>query len=100
MNFQVNKESDVSLRKQLTTQIEMAIATRELQAADLMPSVRALGRRLKIHHNTVSQVYGDLVRAGLLVRRRGAKVAVRAIDAAGAKETGRDLDDLINQAIL
>lgn len=100
MNIQINKKSEATVRQQLGAQIWMLIATKELKGGDLLPSVRALGRRLSIHHNTVSQVYGDLVRDGYLVRHRGARVAVRTLDLPDPKRDGKDLDDLINDAIV
>jgi len=99
LNIQINEESDVPIWQQLTTQIEMAIALRDLKGADLMPSVRALGRRLNICHNTVSRAYSDLARAGLLVHRRGARMAVRGIDVPDRSRIVPDLDDLINEAM-
>ena len=37
------------------------IATRRLKPEEVLPSVRVLARPHKIHHNTVSQAYQDLV---------------------------------------
>ncbi|HET7840848.1 MAG TPA: GntR family transcriptional regulator, partial [Terriglobia bacterium] len=100
MDIRIGKESDVPLRRQLAEQIVLLIATEKLKPAEALPSVRELARRLKIHHNTVSQAYQDLVRRNWLVRRRGAHLVVRAPQAAGQPPArAEDLDDLINPVI-
>jgi len=99
MRLALDKNSHVSVRQQLTTQIELLIATRELRPDDLLPSVSSLGRRLNIHRKTVSQVYNALVRAGFLVGRRGARLAVRKLDLPLPKGSGTGLDKVINDAI-
>ncbi len=61
--------------------------------------MRELARRLKIHHNTVSEAYQDLIQRMWLVGRRGSRVTVRAAHekARGGAESG--LDDLINTLV-
>lgn len=99
MRINVSKESEVSLRDQIAAQVEFLIATRNLEAAESLPSVRALATRLKIHHNTVSQAYRDLVEKGLLVRRRGSRLVVRSPEESLTPTPIRDLDDLINGTV-
>src|SRR6185295_13640531 len=55
-----------------------------------------LARRLKIHHNTVSEAYQDLVRREWLERRRGSRLAVISRE---RNDSGASLDDLINRTI-
>jgi len=99
VEIRIDKKSEVSIRQQLAEQIIFSIATEGLKPGQALPSVRALARRLKIHHNTVSHAYKDLVRRTWLVGRRGSRVIVRApgISAEWTKE--HDLDDLINATI-
>jgi DNA-binding transcriptional regulator YhcF (GntR family) len=99
MDIRISKESEVPLRRQLAEQIVLLIATEKLKPAQALPSVRELARRLKIHHNTVSQAYQDLVRRNWLVRRRGAQLVVRSPQTAARSARPEDLDDLINPAI-
>src|SRR5262245_61345644 len=73
------------------------IATERLKDGDLMPSVRELARRLKVHHNTVSEAYQDLVKRKWLERRRGSRLAVLSRE---AQSDGMTLDDLINRTII
>jgi hypothetical protein len=68
MQIVLSKDSDVPLRKQLADQIVFLITTGQLQAGEALPSVCALGRQSKVHHNTVSEAYQDLVRSGGNIR--------------------------------
>jgi GntR family transcriptional regulator len=98
MQIALSKESDVPLRQQLTEQIVFLITTGQLNAGDELPSVRALGRQNKVHHNTVSEAYQELVRRGWLTRRPGSRLVVgkiRSKPTAGS----HDLDDVINYSI-
>ena len=97
MDLYIDSSSGVPIRRQLTDQLIFLIATERLAAGELLPSVRELARRLKVHHNTVSEAYQDLVQRKWLERRRGSRLAVLA------RESGEDaeetLDDLINRTI-
>src|SRR6516165_8154892 len=97
MDIRIDKKSDVSVRQQLAEQIIFSIATEKMKPGQALPSVRELARRLKIHHNTVSQAYKDLVRRTWVVRRQGSRVMVTPQDAAGP--SAATLDDLINMTI-
>ncbi|MGE5326426.1 MAG: GntR family transcriptional regulator [Deltaproteobacteria bacterium] len=99
MDIQISRESEVPLRRQLAEQIVLLIATAKLKPGQELPSVRELGRRLKIHHNTVSQAYQDLVKRNWLVRRRGAHLVVRSPQTTARAARPEDLDDLINPVI-
>ena len=61
MRIQISRESDVPIADQLAAELIFSIASGELKPGDTLPSVRALARRLKIHHNTVSRAYQELV---------------------------------------
>lgn len=99
MDIRLSKESEVPIRQQLAEQIVFLIATEQLKPGEALPSVRALARRLRIHHNTVSEAYQDLERRTWLVGRRGTRMVVRPPDDSAAGATRRDLDDLINDTI-
>ena len=97
MDIHIDSSSDVPIRRQLTEQVIFLIATERFKPGDFMPSVRELARRLKIHHNTVSEAYKDLVSRRWLERRRGSRLMVTPQDAAGP--SAATLDDLINMTI-
>jgi len=97
MKIHINKQSELPVREQLREQIIFLLGTGKLPVGSTLPSVRELARRIKVHHNTVSHVYADLVREGWLVTRRGSRLV--AVQPAGnaSKEAGKpaNLDDLI-----
>ena len=102
MDIRISKESDVPLRQQVAEQIVLLIATEKLKPGTPIPSVRELARRLKIHHNTVSHAYAELVRRTWLVRKPGSNLVVRSprsVFAVRGRATAPDLDDLMNQTI-
>ena len=99
MDIRISKESEVPLRQQLAEQIVFHIATGKLKPGQALPSVRELARRLKIHHNTVSEAYQDLIRRMWLVGRRGSRVTVRALEEGAHSRAASGLDDLINTLI-
>ena len=99
MDIRISKESDVPVRQQLAEQIVFQIATEKLKPGEALPSVRELARRLKIHHNTVSHAYQELVKRTWLVRRRGSRVVVRAQAHTPGPNATQGLDELINMTI-
>src|SRR5215831_7159051 len=99
MNIRINPQSDVPIRYQLTEQIVFLIVTDRLKAGQKLPSVRELARRLKIHHNTVSESYQDLVRRSWLQRQRGSRLVVAAREVLTPPPNAQTLDDLINGTI-
>jgi GntR family transcriptional regulator len=99
MDFRISKENEIPLRQQLAEQIVLHIATGKLQPGQALPSVRELARRLKIHHNTVSEAYQALIRRMWLVGRRGTRVTVRALEEGSHPLVPGGLDDLINALI-
>ena len=98
VDIRISKESSVSLREQIAAQIEFLIATGKLKPGEPLPSVRALARQLRIHHNTVSQAYQDVTALNLLASKRGTRLIVGTPEQR-AIASHPDLDDLINQAI-
>jgi GntR family transcriptional regulator len=97
MNIRISKQSETPLRQQMAEQIVFHIATGKLKPGQMLPSVRALARRLKVHYNTVSEAYQDLIRRKWLEGRRGCRVTVRTLEEAVRAPGG--LDDLINTTI-
>ena len=64
------------LHQQLVDQIEDRVASGVLQAGEKLPSVREIARTLVINPMTVSKAYKQLAAAGVLERRRGARMVV------------------------
>ncbi len=98
MQITLSKNSDIPLRQQLAEQIVFLITTGQVQVGEELPSVRALARLSKVHHNTVSEAYQDLVCRGWLTRRRGSRLIV-GIASGAPLVRPHDLDELINTSI-
>ena len=64
MRLWLSKSSEVPLREQLVAQIMLGIVSGDLKAGQKLPSTRELGRRFRVHANTVSAAYRDLHRRG------------------------------------
>ena len=99
LDIRIIKNSEVKIHEQLVEQIIFLIATGRLKPGESLPSVRALGRSHRIHHNTVSQAYQDLVDRDWLIRRRGSRMVVRSPGEREFPPRVEDLDDLINETI-
>ncbi len=83
----VNKDSAVPVRDQLVEQIGLQIASGILKGKEKLPSIRALAKRLGIHHSTVTSAYNHLSEVGLLEVRQGSGVRV------ASKIAPRDTDN-------
>jgi DNA-binding transcriptional regulator YhcF (GntR family) len=99
MRIRISKQSEVAVRDQIAEQIIFLIATEELKPGQTLPSVRELGRRLQIHHNTVSRAYAQLVRRRWLAGKRGGRLTVRPQDEFTCVTRAQDLDSMINAVI-
>src|SRR5436853_328035 len=98
MNISLTKKSTLALHEQLTEQIVFLITTGKLRPGQQVPSVRALARKVGIHHNTVSKAYQALVLREWLVRRKGSRLCVVALESQRA-HIPPDLEELINQTM-
>jgi GntR family transcriptional regulator len=99
MQISLSNNSEVPLQQQLTEQIVFLITTGRLRTGQQLPSVRGLARYLKIHHNTVSKAYQDLVRRGWLTGRHGSRLTVGPQADSRPKTAYANLDELVNQSI-
>jgi len=98
MRISLSRSSEVPLRQQLAEQIIYLITTGELREGQELPSVRALARQVKVHYNTVSEAYQDLVQRHWVTRQRGSKLVVGAGPSSRQKQPS-SLDDFINRTI-
>jgi DNA-binding transcriptional regulator YhcF (GntR family) len=92
----ISRESTIPIREQLIAQLRFGILSGRLSAADRLPSVRDLARRLKIHSNTVSAAYRNLASIGWVTAKSGSGVFVRDIHP-GDLHAG--IEDLVDQWI-
>ncbi len=98
MDIVLNRRGGVAVRDQLVAQLEMKILAGSLTHGQRLPSVRALARRLKVHHNTVSAAYQDLEASGHVTLQRGSGVFVRQAGPTALPEA-RGLDEMIRLAL-
>ena len=105
MDYRIDRDLQVPLRVQLKGVIEYGIASGELAVGDPLPSVRDLAEEVGVAPMTVSLVYGDLKKEGLIETRPGAGTYVadsfRARIAAQPSVVAlhRQIDDLIDHAL-
>lgn len=100
MKLWLSKNSEISLREQLTRQIILAIVSGDLKSNDKLPSVREIALRHKIHANTASAAYRWLEKEGWVLLRVGSGVYVREIPRNQIDETAKMLETDLDKAIL
>jgi DNA-binding transcriptional regulator YhcF (GntR family) len=94
VRFWITKNSEIPLRDQLVRQVLLGILSEDLPPGHKLPSVRALARRHRIHANTVSAAYHDLLAQGWLESRHGSGLYVRT-----ARGSNAQLDDLLRSVL-
>lgn len=70
-DFQLNENSDIPLWAQLKKRLTYLIMMRAYATGDQLPTVRELSSTLGVAYNTVSKVYRDLERDGLIRTKQG-----------------------------
>lgn len=100
MKIAIDKESEVPVHQQLRQQIIFRISTGEISIGEVMPSVRDLERRSKIHRNTISQVYAELVEQRWLVRQQGRRLMVVHPKGTAPAVLGGDVETQIEHLLI
>lgn len=80
MDVSVQKGTSISIHEQLVTQISMQVASGLLSPGTKLPSIRALSKKLGIHHNTCLSAYRELETIGLIDIRHGSGARVATMD--------------------
>lgn len=78
MLIRLDRHSGVPVFRQIQDQVRFLIATGILKAGEELPSTRALAGELGLNPMTVSKAYAWLEREGVLERRPGLALVVRA----------------------
>src|SRR5437773_5093830 len=76
IQLQVDKQSPIPIRRQLTEQLKHVIESGGVPPDQALPSIRELAGFLGINPNTVARVIEDLKRSGYVEARRGKGVFV------------------------
>lgn len=79
MLLSINHHNGVPVYRQLIDQIRLQVSSGVLPAGAELPSTRALSAQLALNPMTISKAYGLLERDGILERRRGQTLTVRAL---------------------
>ena len=77
MKIWLSKNSEISVREQIVTQILLGIASGDLKIGEKLSSTSELARRFKIHANTVSAAYQKLAEENLIEFKKGSGFYVR-----------------------
>jgi GntR family transcriptional regulator len=77
----IDHHNGVPAYRQIMDQIKLQIAAGVLTAGTEMASTRGLSAELSLNPMTISKAYGLLEREGVLERRRGQTLMVRALPA-------------------
>jgi GntR family transcriptional regulator len=92
MLITVDARSGVPVYRQLMDQIKFHVASGLLEPGDELPSTRALSADLGVNPMTISKAYSYLEKEGVVERRPGLPLVVKALD--GAKLRDRRADQL------
>lgn len=79
MLITIDHHSGVPVFRQMMDQIKLHIASGLLKSGEELPSTRDLSTRLGINPMTVSKAYSLLVMEGVVERRRGHPLIVKAL---------------------
>jgi GntR family transcriptional regulator len=98
--FRVEFRPGVLIYEQIVYAAKKAIVSGQLRAGDAFPSVRELGRELKINPNTAHKVVANLIDAGLLETKPGIGTVVSNPPKASAGEKTQLLGNEIEQLVV
>ena len=90
----------MSIYEQIVFAAKKAIVSGQLRAGDAFPSVRELGRELKINPNTAHKVVANLIEAGLLETKPGIGTVVLTPPKASLSERTQLLGNEIEQLVV
>lgn len=95
MDFQIDFSSGVPIYVQLKDEIRYKVAAGLYPPGMQLPTVRQLAVSLRINPNTVSRVYSELEREGILATRQGKGTFVRESDGPGEVEREQRLAEIL-----
>ena len=101
MKLIINNSSMVPIYEQLVDQIKLLIRSGELRENDILPSVRALSKELKISALTVKKSYDTLESEGFTVTVHAKGTYVKAVNTdLLLEEQKKEVETDFEQAIL
>jgi GntR family transcriptional regulator len=97
--FDLSPASATPLYRQIVDQVTHAVAARVLREGDELPSVRAAALDYVINPMTVSKAYSLLEQQGVVERRRGLGMVIRAQPTSVIAERLALLQPALDQAV-
>lgn len=85
-NFRIQADSHISPSQQLIDQIQFAIASGQYPPGHRLPSTRQLAQITNLHRNTISKVYRQLEKKGLVESITGSGIYVKSQGGEGTKK--------------
>ena len=103
MKIFINENSPRPIYEQIVQAVKNSIVNRELQAGDMLPSIRSLARDLGISVITTKRAYEELEKQGLIYSEQGKGFFVNEINQSlllesRLKEYEKRLRDMIREA--
>lgn len=99
--FEVHPSAGVPIYLQIIGQINAMIAGGNLNAGDMLPSVRQMATELGVNAMTISKAYSRLEAENVVERVRGKGMMVcKATPAGSTRERMEELKPLMEQAIV
>ena len=100
MKIIINHSSMVPIYEQIMEQIKAQVISGELKESDLLPSVRAMAKELKISALTVKKAYDNLEQEGFTVTVHGKGTYVAAANRSRiAEEQKKEVEADLEMAI-
>lgn len=98
--IELSEASGVPYYRQVIDQVGELIASGELSAGDVLPSVRELAAQLLVSLITIRRAYAELEAAGMVVRRQGLGTFVADdVEPASRRQKRRDAHRALAEAI-
>ena len=103
MKIFINENSPHPIYEQIVQAVKNSIVNRELQAGDMLPSIRSLARDLGISVITTKRAYEELEKQGLIYTEQGKGFFVNKVNQnllleSRLKEYEKRLRDIIREA--
>ncbi len=100
MYITLSQNSDIPIYQQIENQIKAQILSGELKGGDMVPSLRALAKDLRVSVVTVQKAYDNLINSGFIQTGQGIGTFVCEINSEFIKEeTLKKIEGHIKDAV-
>ena len=95
MNIRLEYNQKLPIYQQIVRAVKNGIISGEIQAGELLPSIRSLARDLEVSVITTKRAYEELERAGLIYSVQGLGFFVKEPLLAEGEKLGLTLEDML-----